>query len=48
MRTVRLALLLAGGLAALAFLAAYVPFRPWLSADFGPDDSDDPGEDSDA
>lgn len=37
-----------GTVLAAVFLFVYFPFRPWLSDDFGPDDSNDPGEDIDA
>lgn len=43
----RTLLFVIGGLAAAAFLFIYFPFRPWISDDYGPDDSDDPGEDVD-
>ena len=43
----RTTLIVIGSLAAIVFLVLYVPFRPWLSAEYGPDDVDDPGEDVD-
>lgn len=43
----RIIAIVIGSVLAAAFLFVF-PLRPWLAADFGPDDSNDPGEDIDA